>query len=323
MFAAFFTEIKMSRVSIFIIFLFMLSACTSPRATDSPAEKPASAKVDVPADTLIEINYTVAKERNSFQDNYLGDKAKYLSERDAYDEHEHHVEHIRFSPTGTIEEYIVYVYNNGVITEDYRLEKSFQEEVLYKTNWLYDENNVLTSKVGYTFRKNAKSAEHDLEITYEDRKTWGQKTTEVFIYTDKGLLREQKLTNPSGSITSEVYTYDSLGRTVIQDTWKDGQLMRKLTTSYFTDSTVTRCQFTAYPDAPASATCRVFDKHKNVVSEKHTDQHAPFTRLYTYNAENQLVKQEYITNTGYSIFTGYTYTVYDTAVTRTFTVSNR
>jgi len=309
----------------YILTIFLLTIIFFCCKTGKHAEKNTPVSIgELPVDTVVTVTYITSKDRNTYKEDYLRDNAKYLAERDGYDAENRHVEHIRYSPGGAIEEHIVYVFRNGRIEEEYRLENQ-SEVVLYKTFWIYDREGRLSSKIGFTFRKNIKVS-NGFSREYEERKSWGQKATETFMYNDRGWLREQKASRENGAVVSEVYTYDSLGRVIVQDTWTNGQNTPRIRTEYFRDSVKTNSTFFSIGENSGTLGTQKYDSRSNLVDEQAIDKETGnlfYRRLYTYDGENRVLKMEYITNTGHSLFTKYGYETHKTPVTRTLIVDDK
>ncbi len=331
-----------------ILPFFILCMCCNPETkvakTASPANESGELLADsittfaneifeLPSDSIISFSYSTINACKSYKFNYLGANEKYLAETDGYDADNNKIDHLRYSAKGDIEQHIVYVYADKKIAEEYRVERG-SSETLYKTKYSYTKDGKLASNITYNFQKQMKAGVDKGwgrpggcildQADYEEIKSWSGRVVEVYNYDSTGKIIERKVTYEHGRVESEFYLYDSLGRLKEENTVTDDQFTRTILTSYFIDSTKELCSFHNLDGAGHYTTLR-YDKRKNLIDEEGIDSKTGlpyFRRLYTYDNLNRRMQEEYVTNTGTSVFTLYEYEN-DKPTEKKFVVDNK
>lgn len=289
----------------------------------------------IPLDSFVSIYYTVKNVHNTFKFDYLRTNEKYLAESDGYNSNNQRVEHLRFSPGGNIEEHIIYIYKDGKLNEEYRLERSSQDEVLYKTQCAYTTKGELSSKVTFVFRKDLKQGVNKGinkpggciidQDDFEEKKSWGSRVEEIYSYTLDGILSEKKTLRDNSSAEIEIFKYDN-GKVVEETTLSNGEMIRKISTRYFKDSMDTNSTFYKIGMNTGNIIKYRYDNKGNLLDVQAIDKESGkqfYRRLYTYNAQNERVKEEYVTDLGISCFTLYEYVINDSSVNKKFVVDNK
>jgi YD repeat-containing protein len=278
---------------------------------------------------LISIQYKTTNERHTFGFDERNKNRKYLAESDGYDENKNLIEHISYRPDGQVEQHVVYVYEDGLLKDEYRLNKGGRE-TLYKTSYTYNTNRTLIYSTISSFerriKKDTSNPWKDVfdELDFEKTKSWGDIRITKYNYDSKGNLIKKHTESGNSTEGYESYNYNDEGRVIEETTVSSGQITRKITTTYFQDSLETICIF--YPYESGNICKKKFDKNNNLIIEQCDETPSKkhwFTRKYFYDSKNRIIKEEYITDIGNSIFTLYEYKDTDKPISKVFAVNNK
>jgi hypothetical protein len=315
----------------FIAITFLVLSCQStPKQTALTNQT--KSEVDeshlLPVDTLISIQYKIINERHAFGFDGRNKNKKYLAESDGYDENKNLIEHISYRTDGQIEQHVVYVYEAGLLKDEYRLNKGGRE-TLYKTSYTYDTNRKLIYSTISNFerriKKDTTNPWKDVfdESDFEKTKSWGNIRITKYTYDSKGNLIKKHTESENSPEENEIYSYNDERKVIEESTVSSGQITRKITTTYFQDSVETICIF--YPYESGNICKKKFDKNNNLIIEQCDETPSKkqwFTTKYFYDSKNRTIKEEYITDLDNSIFTLYEYKDADKPL-KTFTVNNK
>ncbi|CAN5304455.1 hypothetical protein BH09BAC5_BH09BAC5_14160 [soil metagenome] len=322
----------MNNILNFLLLLILVSSC-------NPNTKVSGTTItDIyspPKDSIISLSYQITNERNAYKLDEHNSSKKYLSESNGYDSKMNNVEHIRYSSHGDIEEQIVFIYQLGKIKEEYRLEKG-NNESLYKTNYHYLEDGKLSSKITFIYEKGMKPGLERgygksggcvvQQFDFKNRKSWRKGFIEEITYDKKDNIIEIRTTSGDSNVEREIYIYDENDNTIEESSYRGDELIRKITTTYFTDSVETKSIFPGIGEYEGNEGKVRYDKNKNIIDEQGIDKPSGklfYRRINTYDSENRIIKEEYITNIGVSIFTHYEYKIYKSPLKKTFVVDNK
>jgi small nuclear ribonucleoprotein (snRNP)-like protein len=309
---------------------FLIFSCHSTtKPTPSTSQTTANSNYNnLQSDSLISIQYKIVSERRAFGFDDRNNNKKYLAELDGYDENKNLIDHLTYRPDGHIEQHVVYVYENGLLINEYRLNIG-GAETLYKTTYRYNPDKKLISATIVNFERRLKKdtpkwKDNLDESDFEKNKSWGEERTTMYTYDSKGRLVKTHETSDFSDEEIETFKYHSEGRVIEELTTKSGDITRKITTKYFTDSLEATCIF--YPYESGNICKKTFDKNNNLLVEQciETDSQKPmFTRKCFYDSKKRVTKEEYITNLGIPILTLYDYKENPKPLQKIFTVNNK
>lgn len=311
-----------------ITFLFFSCQSSTNHKQSKNHTKFELAENSLPVDSLISIPYKVFSERLAFGFDDQKKNKKYLAESDGYDENRNLIEHIRYNTDGKMEEHVLYVYENGLLKDEYRLNNGNRGE-LYKTNYSYNGSRKLNFSTISTFERRTKKDTTNpwkhvfFESDFEKKKSWGDMKVTEFSYDSNGNLFREYTAYEYSQVVEEIYKYNEVGKVIEETTINSGNISRKITTNYYQDSIESICIFSS--DGTGNICKQKFDKNNNLLIELCTEtgtKKQMYIRKYFYNTQNKVIKEEYVTNLSNSIFTLYEYKDNDKPILKVFTVTN-
>lgn len=320
----------MSIIAHLITVTFLFFSCQSATKPTAFATKATTDNKygNLPTDSSISIHYNTIEERRAFRFDDRNKDKKYLAEIDGYDQNKKIVEHKSYHFDGNLEQHVIYVYENGLLLNEYRLNTG-SREVLYKTTYQYDSEKKLISSTIANFQRRLKKDTPQWkglldDADFEKTKSWGEERTTIYTYDSKGRLIKTHETSKFAPEEIETFKYDDKDRVIEELTTNSGAISRKIITKYFKDSLEETCIF--YPSESGNFCKKRFDKNNNLLVEQcvETDTQKPmFTRKYFYDSKQKITKEEYITNLGIPILTLYDYKENVKSIKKIFTVNNK
>ena len=285
----------------------------------------------LPDDSLVSIRYKIFNQRYAFGFDDRNKNKKYLAKIDGYDENNNLIEHLSYRSDGHLDQHTIYIYQDGLLRSEYRL-NSHDRETLYKTSYAYNAEGKISESVLMNFERRMKkvtdTADTGLKCIiynsdFEKTKSWGDVRKTMYSYDSKNNLIEKKVTSENSPSEIETYKYNNQAQIIEELTLSRGNVSRKINTTYFTDSLESVCIF------PRSESGNIFkekfDNNGNILYENGIDIKTKkhfFARKYFYDKKNRVIKEEYITNLGTSVFTVYEYKQNKNPVQKVFTVNN-
>jgi len=285
----------------------------------------------LPDDSLVSIKYKISSRRYAFGFDDRNKNKKYLAEINGYDENNNLIEHLSYRSDGHLDQHTIYIYQGGLLRSEYRF-NSDNRETLYKTSYEYNAEGKISESVLMSFERRMKkrtdTADTGLKCIivnsdFEKTKSWGDVRKTTYGYDSKNNLIEKKRTSENSPSEIETYKYNNQGRIIEELTLSRGNVSRKINTTYFTDSLESVCVFP--PLESGNIFKEKFDNNGNILYETGIDIKTKkhyFARKYFYDKKNRVIKEEYITNLGTSVFTVYEYKQNKGPVHKVFAVNN-
>ena len=313
----------MKPLAVLLLITTFLFSCHPQSKPPIPSE---TIEGNLPTDSIVSISCSFVSVQNAYKFDERNNNKKYLAETSAFDIVGNLVEHKSMQTDGQVEEHTINIYENGKLKETYRLGSiDRSDETLYRTYYYYQPDGKLSSTETFDYVRRLKPHETDIisESDYEKNKTWRYHSGENYTYDAAGNLVEKVMGNDK--IT---YQYDNR-RNVVEEIRESDYQTLKIKTTYFTDSSVSVATWynqdgsidTVYG---GDTNWKRYDKNKNLLDDQSitTGLGPGYRRLNTYDSQNRIIKEEYVTNIGTSIFTVYEYEKYEQLKTGLLTVYN-
>ena len=285
----------------------------------------------LPDASLVSIKYKISNQRYAFGFDDRNKNKKYLAKIDGYDENNNLIEHLAYRYDGHLDQHTIYIYQGGLLRSEYRL-NSHNRETLYKTSYAYNAKGKISVSVLMSFARRLKKVK-DIADTglkcilvdsdFEKSKSWGDVSKTLYSYDSNNNLIKKNVTSESSPSKIETYKYNNQGRIIEELTFSRDIVSRKINTTYFTDSLESVCIFPLHESGNIFK--EKFDNYGNILYENGIDiktKKPYFARKYFYDRKNRVIKEEYITNLGTSVFTVYEYKQNKNPVQKMFTVNN-